>query len=144
MNKIIFSGIQPTNKISIGNYFSIIKSLIKLQNNYKCLLMIADYHALASGVCKSELNKNVKNCIATCIASGMDPEKITIDKTIEDLQKILQASKSSDSSSSEKDSSSGDVGDKQGTGILDKALSTISNILPGNDSKEKIKATSYI
>jgi tryptophanyl-tRNA synthetase len=80
MNKIIFSGIQPTNKISIGNYFSIIKSLIKLQNNYKCLLMIADYHALASGVCKSELNKNVKNCIATCIASGMDPEKITIFK----------------------------------------------------------------
>lgn len=69
---------------------------------------------------------------------GGDPEKITIDKTIEDLQKILQASKSSDSSSSEKDSSSGDVGEKQGTGILDKALSTISNILPGNDSKEKI------
>ena len=67
---------------------------------------------------------------------GGDPGKASIDKTIEDLQKILKSSKSSDSTDSDKPSSS-DVGEKKGTGILGKALSTLSNILPGDDSKEK-------
>ena len=72
---------------------------------------------------------------------GGDPGKASIDKTIEDLQKILKSSKSSDSTDSDKPSSSGDVGEKKGTGILDKALSTLSNILPGDDSKEKTGAS---
>lgn len=67
---------------------------------------------------------------------GGDPEKASIDKTIEDLQKILKSSKSSDSTDSDKPSSS-DVEEKKGTGILGKALSTLSNILPGDNSKEK-------
>lgn len=63
---------------------------------------------------------------------GKEPSKESIDKTIDDLQKILQSSKSTDS---DEPSSKKKTEEDEGTGILDKALNTLSNMMPGSDSK---------
>ena len=63
---------------------------------------------------------------------GKEPSKESIDKTIDDLQKILQSSKSTDS---DEPSSKKNREEEEGTGILDKALNTLSNMMPGSDSK---------
>lgn len=61
---------------------------------------------------------------------GKEPSKESIDKTIDDLQKILQSSKSNNN-----DEPPSNKNQKEGTGILDKALNTLSNMMPGSDSK---------
>ena len=64
---------------------------------------------------------------------GKEPSKESIDKTIDDLQKILQSSKSTDS---DEPSSKKKPKEEEGTGILDKAFNTLSNLIPGSDSKD--------
>ena len=64
---------------------------------------------------------------------GKEPSKESIDKTIDDLQKILQSSKSTDS---DEPSSKKNPKEEEGTGILDKAFNTLANLIPGSDSKD--------
>ncbi|MDP2951102.1 MAG: tryptophan--tRNA ligase [bacterium] len=74
----IFSGIQPTNQLHIGNYLGAIKQWIELQDNNECIFWIADLHALTVPYQAKELQKRTLEVVATYLAAGIDPEKSII------------------------------------------------------------------
>lgn len=76
--KRCFSGIQPTGKITIGNYLGAIQNWISIQQQYDCLFCIADLHSLTSDLNPAERQKNIQYNIALYIASGLDPDKVII------------------------------------------------------------------
>ena len=57
--KILLSGVKPTGRPHIGNYFGAMKQFVDLQDDYKCYFMIADYHALNSIQNREEMNENI-------------------------------------------------------------------------------------
>ncbi|MEK7113274.1 MAG: tryptophan--tRNA ligase [Patescibacteria group bacterium] len=75
--KILLSGIQPSGKPHIGNYFSMMKQLVDMQDDYECFMMIADYHALHSLRKPKEMRENIINVTLDFLAVGLDPEKAT-------------------------------------------------------------------
>ncbi len=74
----IFSGIQPTNELHIGNYLGAIAQWIELQNNNECLFWVADLHALTVPYEPRELKKRTLEVVATFLAAGVNPEKSII------------------------------------------------------------------
>ena len=76
MNKsIIFSGIQPTNNIHLGNYLGAIKNWIEIQNDYSCIFSIVNLHAITVYQKPEELARNTLNVAKTYLALGLDPKK---------------------------------------------------------------------
>lgn len=75
---IVMSGIRPTGKIHLGNYFGAIQNYIKMQEHYECYFMVADLHSLTTHPDTSTLQSNVKRVLAENIAAGLDPEKATL------------------------------------------------------------------
>ncbi len=71
----VFSGVQPTNNIHIGNYLGAIKNWLELQNNYACLFCIVDLHAITVYQKPEELRRNILNTAKTYLALGLDPRK---------------------------------------------------------------------
>ncbi len=78
--KILISGVQPTAKPHIGNYFGAIKQFVDLQNEYDSRIFIADLHAITSVQNKDELNINIQNVLLDYLAVGLDPQKVTLFK----------------------------------------------------------------
>jgi tryptophanyl-tRNA synthetase len=78
--KVFLSGVQPSGKPHIGNYFGAMKQLVDLQNEHQGYVFIADYHALHSIRNAKEMTENIKNVLLDYLAIGLDPEKITIYK----------------------------------------------------------------
>lgn len=76
--EIVVSGIRSTGNLHIGNYFGAIKNYIKMQDEYTCYFFVADYHSLTTHPDPHSLKPNVYKVIAENIASGLDPEKITL------------------------------------------------------------------
>ena len=76
--KRVFSGIQPTGNITIGNYLGAIQNWIKMQDEYDCLFCIVDLHSLTADFNSTQLKKNIKYNIALYIASSLDPNKVII------------------------------------------------------------------
>ncbi len=78
----MLTGLQPSGKLHIANYFGSIKpflNLVQSENAPKeCFLMVADYHALTSVRDAKVLKENIINTVRTYLAAGIDPEKITI------------------------------------------------------------------
>ncbi|PIR90698.1 tryptophan--tRNA ligase [bacterium (Candidatus Gribaldobacteria) CG10_big_fil_rev_8_21_14_0_10_37_21] len=74
----IFSGIQPTNQLHIGNYLGAIAQWIDLQKDNECIFWIADLHALTVPYQAKELQKRTLEVVATYLATGIDPEKSII------------------------------------------------------------------
>jgi tryptophanyl-tRNA synthetase len=75
--KRILSGIQPSGKLHLGNYFGAIKQHIALQNEATCFYFIADYHALTTLHDPPALCRNVHDAALDYLALGLDPEKAT-------------------------------------------------------------------
>jgi tryptophanyl-tRNA synthetase len=77
MKKIIFSGVQPTGNLHLGNYLGAIKNFVKLNNddNNNCLFCVVDLHAITTKQNPKELKENTLETIATFIACGIDPKK---------------------------------------------------------------------
>lgn len=75
MSKRIFSGIQPTGIIHLGNYFGAIYNWLQLQQEYDCIFSIVDLHALSIYQKPEELTQNIKNLTKLFIAAGLDPQK---------------------------------------------------------------------
>lgn len=73
--KRIFSGIQPSGRLHIGNYLGAIKNWIPLQDEYQCVWGIVDYHAITVPYEPKELEERVIDCAASYIAAGLDPQK---------------------------------------------------------------------
>mgnify|MGYP000044081168 FL=1 len=80
MIKKIFSGVQPTGNLHLGNYLGAIKNFVKLQNEKEneCIFCVVDLHAITVKQDPKELKKNIRETAATFIASGIDPSKSII------------------------------------------------------------------
>ena len=80
MNKKIFSGVQPTGNLHLGNYLGAIKNFVELNNNKEneCIFCVVDLHAITIKQDKDELTNNIRETAATFIASGIDPIKSII------------------------------------------------------------------
>ena len=77
MNRI-FSGVQPSGNLHIGNYLGAIKNWVSLQKSFECIFCIVDLHALTVKQNPKELPKNTLEVTAAYIACGIDPEKTLI------------------------------------------------------------------
>jgi len=78
--KLFLSGLQPSGKPHIGNYFGAMKQFVDLQNEHYGYVFIADYHALHSLRNPKEMSENIKNVLLDYLAIGLDPEKVVIFK----------------------------------------------------------------
>ncbi|AFS48079.1 tryptophan--tRNA ligase [alpha proteobacterium HIMB5] len=77
MSKKIFSGVQPTGNLHLGNYLGAIKNFVKLGNvqNNHCIYCVVDLHAITVKQDPKLLTENIRETVATFVASGIDPEK---------------------------------------------------------------------
>lgn len=75
---IIFSGIQPSGTLTIGNYLGAMKHFVDLQENNQCYFCIVNQHAITVPQDPKELKKNSRSLAALYIAVGIDPEKSTL------------------------------------------------------------------
>jgi tryptophanyl-tRNA synthetase len=72
----IFSGMQPSGKFHLGNYFGALDNWIKLQHEYECIFSIVDLHALTSSYeDTSKIPENIQNMALDWLSAGLDPEK---------------------------------------------------------------------
>ncbi len=78
--KVLLSGIQPSGKPHIGNYFGAMKQFVDLQNDFESYVFIADYHALHSLRDAKEMRENIISVLLDYLAIGLDPKKVTIFK----------------------------------------------------------------
>lgn len=76
--KRIFSGIQPTNTPTLGNYFGAMANWVKLQEEYECTYSIVDLHSITVRQEPAKLRAQIKESYALLIAMGLDPEKSTL------------------------------------------------------------------
>lgn len=76
--KTIFSGIQPSGMITIGNYIGALKQFVALQNEYNCYFCIVDQHAITVPQDPKTLQKNIRSLAALYLAVGLDPNKSTL------------------------------------------------------------------
>jgi tryptophanyl-tRNA synthetase len=80
MGKKIFSGVQPTGNLHLGNYLGAIKNFVTLNNDEenKCIFCVVDLHAITVKQDSKELRNNIRETVATFIASGINPKKSII------------------------------------------------------------------
>ena len=80
MGKKIFSGVQPTGNLHLGNYLGAIKNFVKLNNDDEndCVFCVVDLHAVTVKQDPKELRDNIRETVATFIACGINPEKSII------------------------------------------------------------------
>ena len=76
--KIVLSGIQPSGLITIGNYLGAVKNWAEIQENYHCLFMIANLHAITVRQDPATLRKNTLEGYAMLVACGVDPKRSVI------------------------------------------------------------------
>ncbi|HYG85370.1 MAG TPA: tryptophan--tRNA ligase, partial [Azospirillum sp.] len=74
MNRI-FSGMQPTRQLHLGNYLGALRNWVALQNRYECIFCVVDLHALTIDQEPDVLRNNIREVAAAYIAAGIDPEK---------------------------------------------------------------------
>lgn len=73
--KILFSGMQATGKLTLGNYAGALRNWVNLSDEYKCFYSVVDLHSITVRQNPAELRKNARNVLMTYIAAGLDPEK---------------------------------------------------------------------
>ena len=73
--KRVFSGVQPTGNLHLGNYLGAIRNFVNLQNKFECVYCIVDLHAITHKQDPKELKLNILETTASFLASGLDPEK---------------------------------------------------------------------
>ena len=73
MNRI-FSGVQPTGNLHLGNYLGAIRNFVDLQNDYECIYCVVDLHAITVWQDPAELRKSTREVTAAFIAAGIDPK----------------------------------------------------------------------
>lgn len=76
--KILLSGVKPTGRPHIGNYFGAMRQFVELQNEYDPYIFIADYHALTTVQNKEEMESNSIDIALDYLAIGLDPNKVTL------------------------------------------------------------------
>ena len=75
----VFSGVQPTGNLHLGNYLGAIVNFVKMQQTHNCIYCVVDLHAITQGVDvwggPAELARNTREVTAAFIAAGIDPKK---------------------------------------------------------------------
>ena len=74
----VVSGIRPTGNLHLGNYYGAVKSFVKMQDEYKCLYFIADWHSLTTHPTPENIQNSARTILAEYLACGIDPNKATI------------------------------------------------------------------
>ena len=74
----VFSGIQPSGELHVGNYLGAVKHWVALQDHHQCLFCIVDLHAITQPYEAAELEQRTLDMAAGLLAAGLDPEKCTI------------------------------------------------------------------
>ncbi len=74
----VVSGIRPTGRLHLGNYFGAVKNFVRLQYEYPCFFFIADYHSLTTHPQNDQLRANVHTVMAEYLACGLDPQQCTL------------------------------------------------------------------
>ncbi|MEH6402369.1 MAG: tryptophan--tRNA ligase [Sneathiella sp.] len=74
----IFSGVQPTGNLHLGNYLGAIRNFVRLQDDYECIYCAVDMHAITVWQDPAELRSNIREVAAAYLASGVDPKKSII------------------------------------------------------------------
>jgi tryptophanyl-tRNA synthetase len=72
---LVFSGMQPTNTLHLGNYLGALKNWVKLQEKMPCIFCVVDMHAITVFQDPAELSRSTREVTAAYIASGIDPER---------------------------------------------------------------------
>lgn len=78
MKKRLFSGIQPSGDVHLGNYLGAIRNWVNLIDSYDCFFCIVDYHAITVDYNPSEMQQRILNAAASNIGAGLDPERCSI------------------------------------------------------------------
>ena len=73
--KRVFSGVQPTGNLHLGNYLGAIKNFVDLQNKFECVYCIVDLHAITNRQDPKELKSNIFETVASFVASGLNSDK---------------------------------------------------------------------
>ena len=76
--KVLLSGVKPTGRPHIGNYFGAMRQFVDLQDTYRSFIFIADYHALTTVQNREELEQNSIDVTLDYLATGLDPSKVTL------------------------------------------------------------------
>ena len=71
----VFSGVQPTGNLHLGNYLGAILKFVELQNSYDCIYCVVDLHAITVWQDPAELSRNIREVTAAFIACGIDPKR---------------------------------------------------------------------
>lgn len=72
------SGIRPTGFLHLGNYFGAVRNYVRMQEEYPCYFMVADWHSLTTHPDTKTLKDNVRRVLAENIACGLDPDKVAL------------------------------------------------------------------
>jgi tryptophanyl-tRNA synthetase len=76
---IVLSGLRPTGRVHLGNYFGAVRNWARLQDQHRCFFFVADWHALTSDYADpSKIEQSTFDAVADWIAAGLDPEKSVI------------------------------------------------------------------
>ncbi|MCM2314566.1 MAG: tryptophan--tRNA ligase [Thermoanaerobaculia bacterium] len=76
---IVLSGLRPTGRVHLGNYFGAIRNWVRLQDQYRCFFFVADWHALTSDYADpSNIERSTFDAVADWVAAGLDPAKSVI------------------------------------------------------------------
>lgn len=77
--KIVLSGMRPTGRLHLGNYWGALKNWVSIQDEYKCYFFIADWHALTTDLEKTgDIDENSRLMVIDWLSSGIDPQKCVI------------------------------------------------------------------
>jgi tryptophanyl-tRNA synthetase len=75
----VLSGLRPTGRVHLGNYFGAVRNWVRLQDSYRCYYFVADWHALTSDYADpSRVRQATYDAVADWLAAGLDPEKSVI------------------------------------------------------------------
>ncbi len=74
----IFSGIQPSGELHVGNYLGAVKNWVELQHSYDCIFCIVDYHAIIGAYEPDDLRRRTADMAVSLLAAGLDPDKCTV------------------------------------------------------------------
>ena len=75
VTKTILTGIQPSGVITLGNYIGAIKQMVRMQDEFKSYIFIADMHAITVPQDPQKLHENIRSLVALYLACGIDPDK---------------------------------------------------------------------
>lgn len=85
----VVSGIRPTGNLHLGNYFGAVKNFLQMQQDYKCLFFIADWHSLTTTGKPENIIQSARTILAEYLASGLDPDISTI-YVQSDVKEVLE------------------------------------------------------